>query len=942
MTYELGMHPGAVWKKTDFQIHTPRDPQWAGGPHLAGGTPESEALRNKWADKFVQECLAREIGAIAVTDHHDFCFVPYVKDAIARAGAENTLWLFPGVEITGNDSVQCLILFEPSSKRDTWARLFGGIINDLDWPDDNDATNPQAELCGSTIEQIIEKICADKKLSSSTVVIPHGRQGGHKSIIRQGMHARFANLDADAVYSDQGIERFDSSALKKIRGQISEWGSRRRAILPTGDNRTADFQSLGTNECWVRLGEPSTESLRQAFLADEARIEYQKPTVPKHRIVLVEISSGLTGAKFQFTVNDGFTALIGGRGSGKSSILEYIKYGLGRAATDFRSSGIEDSRERTLISETLNEGYVRVTIERNGLREIWTRRGSNQSKIEVTLPGGSLEWLTVEQAQQRFKARAYSQKQLSSLMTSSSQMVDQITGIAAAEKLDMRRELERQIRNSQREVNDSFRELISHWIMESDLRKAVSQTEDIRRRLAQTKELISYSGVSAEDQNVLETAPAFANFTLIAQEFRAEITRLRVDLEAKSSTVHFPALAGISQLVEILPQARKLLEERNSLAEFVATKYMEIHSALADFELLENSIMRDFNSANSIFQKKLYDAKSSQETLSTLSDIVAELSKELQQSELNEARIGARLEESATSLATFNESRSKLDKHVLELESLLSEAASDVAKMSSNFLQASVAREAVPHEYLKALTAIFENCRVRELEEKCTRAVKKMTETPLEWEEIVQKLVAAYQQKVDLESEQSVIDDLTKREFEAVLGDSLTVGQAQSVYDNFTENKIASLVSAVPTIKIRFEYNDSGNMIPFDRASPGQQAAALLQLLLNQEAGSLIIDQPEDDLDNKVIMKATELIHVAKRGRQILFATHNPNFVVNGDADKVLVLKPGHSENVESKSARIEIEADGAIETLKVRELITETMEGGAEAFALRGRKYGA
>ena len=80
--------------------------------------------------------------------------------------------------------------------------------------------------------------------------------------------------------------------------------------------------------------------------------------------------------------------------------------------------------------------------------------------------------------------------------------------------------------------------------------------------------------------------------------------------------------------------------------------------------------------------------------------------------------------------------------------------------------------------------------------------------------------------------------------------------------------------------------------MPFERASPGQQASALLTLLLNQEAGTLIIDQPEDDLDNRVIMVIVKLLQTTKRRRQLIFATHNPNFVVNGDADKVVGLAP--------------------------------------------------
>jgi ABC-type cobalamin/Fe3+-siderophores transport system ATPase subunit len=116
-------------------------------------------------------------------------------------------------------------------------------------------------------------------------------------------------------------------------------------------------------------------------------------------------------------------------------------------------------------------------------------------------------------------------------------------------------------------------------------------------------------------------------------------------------------------------------------------------------------------------------------------------------------------------------------------------------------------------------------------------------------------------------------------------------------------------------------------------------------LLLRQEAGTLIIDQPEDDLDNKVIMQIVRLLQTAKRKRQLIFATHNANFLVNGDADKVVALMPGVYDPsgapvANADTPRISVEVDGAIETPNVQNIITDTVEGGRAAFQLRSRKY--
>src|SRR5271156_2665051 len=105
VTYEKGRHPGAVWRKSDLQCHSPRDRQWQGALELPGGTSEAEQARSDWAKSFIDECRSRNLRVVSITDHHDMTFVSYVAEA---ARQENFTLVFPGVEITCSDNVQCL------------------------------------------------------------------------------------------------------------------------------------------------------------------------------------------------------------------------------------------------------------------------------------------------------------------------------------------------------------------------------------------------------------------------------------------------------------------------------------------------------------------------------------------------------------------------------------------------------------------------------------------------------------------------------------------------------------------------------------------------------------------------------------------------------------------------------------------------------------------
>lgn len=125
--------------------------------------------------------------------------------------------------------------------------------------------------------------------------------------------------------------------------------------------------------------------------------------------------------------------------------------------------------------------------------------------------------------------------------------------------------------------------------------------------------------------------------------------------------------------------------------------------------------------------------------------------------------------------------------------------------------------------------------------------------------------------------------------------------------------------------------------IAFEQASAGQQATALLKVLLHESGGPLIIDQPEEDLDNAVIEQIVRAIWEAKQQRQIIVASHNANLVVNGDAELVI-----HCDYIaEDDRSKGKIRDLGAIDVRDIRDAITRVMEGGRRAFELRKEKYG-
>ena len=127
---------------------------------------------------------------------------------------------------------------------------------------------------------------------------------------------------------------------------------------------------------------------------------------------------------------------------------------------------------------------------------------------------------------------------------------------------------------------------------------------------------------------------------------------------------------------------------------------------------------------------------------------------------------------------------------------------------------------------------------------------------------------------------------------------------------------------------------------PLEDLSTGQKATAVLHLQLLESSAPLIVDQQEDDLDNRFI---TEGIVPRMRGekqyRQFIFSTHNANIPVLGDAELILGLSA--AGEAYGGRARVAPEHMGLIDSQLVRELVEENLEGGREAFETRRRKYG-
>lgn len=131
--------------------------------------------------------------------------------------------------------------------------------------------------------------------------------------------------------------------------------------------------------------------------------------------------------------------------------------------------------------------------------------------------------------------------------------------------------------------------------------------------------------------------------------------------------------------------------------------------------------------------------------------------------------------------------------------------------------------------------------------------------------------------------------------------------------------------------------------------SPGERADKLLDIVLNGNSGKiLLIDQPEDDLDNETIYRTlVNKIRELKLRRQIIVVTHNANVAITGDSDRLIVCQNNddhfscYDDGIESLKTYDYISINSKIESKKILIIAAEILDGGKEALRKRVRKIG-
>lgn len=928
------MDKGAHFFRCDFQVHTPRDAGWGGKDAV------SEAERKAYAEELVLACRKKGLGAIAITDHHDFAFFPYVKKAAQKElddsgkpiADNDKIVVFPGIELTLTaPNCQALLLLDADFPENLLASVLTVFaISPAPSADSKHATVQRVpQNVVSDLSDLYEKLSSHDHLKGRFIVLPNVSETGHGTMLRSGFANFYKHMPCVGGYTDGPISNFGKGNHSIVNGKNRDYGFKSIAVFQTSDNRKRDHSVLGKHTTWVKWSEPTAEALRQACLAKESRLSQEEPELPSLWVTSLSVSNSKFLGRVNIDFNQQYNTVIGGRGTGKSTILEYLRWGLCDQSVDNTDSDIApvQIKRKKLIDDTLQkfDGETIVTFLLNDVKHI-LKRNSKTQEILLKIDHGDFVQATEQEVRNLFPVQAYSQKQLSSIGVRIEEL-KRFVELPIKQRLD---KIRSDIRDNEGKLRTAYGSVIRKREIEAEIAKYKVEITSLTTQLVALRKTLK--GLSEADQEIIKQKPLYDNETLIIENLGNELTRAEEligslesdfdDGEEDGLEVHNPALI-------------------KSIRKQYATKFGEIKTQITVLsKLFQSKSLKEINDEvkkwNAV--KKGFDdkyeaakgkAKINQQQLAQIQTIekrIAELNK-LQMANKN----------ALTALGDpetiYNTARTKRNDLHVQKVAVLDEQCKKFSALSNGLIKADI-RESLDVDALKQKFKIAFaglNIKDQKIDDLC-KQVLAVTDTMTAWNGILVELESLALHSTAGSNPLPVTKVLDKCGF--------IESEKTRIANGFDPARWLELSVTELEFNPVFQYctnKDTKEYIDFADASAGQQATALLTVLLNQPGAPLVIDQPEDDVDSKMSPEIVQQIWKAKSRRQLIFASHNANFVVNGDAELVVCcdyVKAGDQTGGQ-------IKAVGAIDNKEIREEITAVTEGGKEAFKLRKEKYG-
>lgn len=850
---------GSTWVRADFHLHTKADKEFV-----------FKGEDNDFVNLYVNKLVERDIRVGVITNHNKFDAGEY--KAISKKARKEGIYVLPGVELSVNDGangVHTIVVFDPNQ----WLADGNDYINQFiisNFIGKHNYENENGRSNHSLKETLLQ---LDKMNKNHFVIMAHVEQSS--GLLNEFEGGRIIDLGNDSLFRKSviGLQKIRTIELKK---NLNTWLNNKVPCFVEGSDPKS-IEDIGKGEpCFLKIGDYNFEAVKYALIDSTGRYSKDKNHNPTNSYIKsISFQGGLLDGK-HINFSPELNNLIGIRGSGKSSILEIIRYALN---IPFGSQSVDKDYKDDLIKHVLRSGGKAIVeiVDRQGVVYIVERIYGQ--KEDIYKNGVLQQEITLDAILQQ--PIYFGQKDLSSKNADfENDLVNKLIG----SRLNyVQTKIDRQKSEIQRIINE-LKSL-------GNLSLLKKETETVKANAEYRLNLFKEKGIAEKLQ--LQTS------------FESDINRLqnyKVGIDAYLNDLH-----GIIQNHDY-PLNRELDSKTNpeifsevkSLADRIRITLGQVKSIYSDVEKtgMEFTVVID----------KLKARKEE------LKEEFARIKREINIPELNPdeyIKINRELETSKLKLIEIGKSENKR----IELERLLNEAVNTLDNLwyeKFNLLKAEV------NKINEVGGKLFIEVNYKGRKDKFLTKIQDIFRGSRISEATYTAICDDYADFIDMRK-----DDFRK------LTDRLTENQFIEVKNRFETNLYDLL-----TYKVSNQIIINFDGTPLKKHSLGQRASALILFLLSQKENDiLIIDQPEDDLDNQTIYD--DVIREIKRLKgqmQFVFATHNANIPVLGDSEMLV-----SCEYIPDNEIKIEC---GSIDCQNIQEKIIRIMEGGKEAFDKRKTIY--
>lgn len=886
---------GSEWRKWDLHVHS----------NASDG--------NSTPSDIIAKAKEKGLSVIALTDHHTFSNIDETK----KLGAENGITVISGIEFRteyGQKSVHIIGLF-PDRYNDTVLdqqalsdlilgklRISRTEIIAAGRKEKPNAGDEEAFKEGLLRVQVDFKAAADIVHEYGGIISVHA--GNKSNSIEEMKHEGTGPSNVDLLEDSLGpvkeellrgyIDICEVQKNKEAGFYLRTFG--KPSIAASDAHKTED---VGKKYTWIKA-DPCFEGLIQIKYEPETRVRIQEniPTSKSDYAIIdyVEISNANFSCEERSTkivLNPDLTCIIGGKSTGKSLLLNNMAYAIDKDQVIEKYELSQSGKKKSSLEFQPEIGFSVHWAD----GEISSASSGVKKKI-VYIPQTYLNRLSDEREETTEIDTLIESVLLQDEAISAK--FDAINTSLEKLKSDIDRDLYEFVQRSEK-ISTQKKELMEN-------RTSAEIQKEIKRLEEEQKKFTSEDTISEEKlkrynqlQEILIESESEKKAVLHDQEIIKQILTLRIQMPSEVAVLQsrfkdntFDAVGAIQDLVntEWVSEKEKIL--------------CEIEDCLDKLEETKESCQQELDALKPLVERN-----------AAFLEIADRISKE--KGKLSEAK---KLEHSLKEMETLADSQlNNIIDYFFEFENIYKEYSKYVNDTRSDLVE----------ELSFSVETVFrlEAFQKRLLEMLDNRSLSKFKGADLK-----------------ALSHDDISKELLKNIVVECLSEDANTLKLKMELDRFLNEFFSNWFNVDYIVRMD---DDS-----FEKMSPGKKALVLLKLLIGLANSScpMLIDQPEDDLDNRSIFD--DLVTYIKRKkstRQIIIVTHNANIVVGADADEVIVANQD-GQNAPNELYRFEY-ASGPIENswrapneqyvLKkqgIMEHVCEILEGGELAFAKRKEKY--